>query len=1093
MKQLRKGLLVLVIIAWALTLPLNNFLGNYAAYAEDFDLPLFMASILAGRDRLQVLDPYGGETLTAGSRYTISWRGPDRIKKIDIQLSMDGGDTYPITIASATTNSVDDQQYRWDPVPFHDPLKLSSKCKIRLVDSANLDRVLDESDGVFIIGPAAITMTEEILHGMNEDLMNDPDHKDSDGDGLSDNVEIYLGTDPFHWDTDRDGYADIHEVFHELPNSLPIADGDRDGTIKALDNDDDGKPGDNDGWFKDFDEDGIPDFLEIYGFVYNLGELELWDGSIDAEYFKTNPNKTSTDRDPYSDYQEAVDGPGMDDFVKHPGDHPNVATIPNIVITPNIVDGKWWDVTLNETITTTEGTSVGKGTNWSEDTYNLTAKTDEYHWEATQEVNYSILDIGGSTNLSYGESHSTTKTTGTVRSEGGEILNTKEWSTATSTNPLEAASITFYLKATNVGTCPVQDPKLNVNLLIGGKLVLTFTTPEDMPTIAAGEDYTFALNLSALPTPRFLTLNELRLLDTGAPLAFQIYEILEGTVLGTGEDRWDYYQLNAEEVCARMFLDLGDGNTTEHLVYAGTGEKFNEPKVTLQDALIWAANAQLIEVQPGVWRPYIQFYQPGGGLGNLEPLDDWYFKLDEGTYRSIESYIQNSDFNLFDTVLTSDSVVVAKAPPIEKTPRIHWAELSPRDGTVKAYADDYFLGKSLLEVYFIDKNRVRYEMIWDDLNGYYCSDRIPKDYFKNGTEKIVARNPMFKDTTPGPCPWDEVIDPCPWETEFQASEMGYIPGFKIGYLVGSVDTPGMANGVFVKDNYAYVADWDRGLRVIDVNPKSSDYLKEVGFIEDKLVGRERKIMVTEKGELTIAYLANAREADTDSGSGLRVINVTDPTKPVKIGEWDSPGHGTDVFVSGGYAYMTDHTWGLHVLDISNHTINPEFKGTCCMYKANYSVAVVGSYAYLADYNGLRVIDVSIPTVPTPLENSEVTTSGSALGIFVTKDPKSGSPKYAYVADGDSGLQVIDVSDPTHPDWKSSCPTEDHANEVFVSGNYAYVADRFSGLQVIDVSDPIAPKIVGSVDTPGYAEDVFVSGDFVYVADWHKGLQVIGFK
>ena len=40
--------------------------------------------------------------------------------------------------------------------------------------------------------------------------------------------------------------------------------------------------------------------------------------------------------------------------------------------------------------------------------------------------------------------------------------------------------------------------------------------------------------------------------------------------------------------------------------------------------------------------------------------------------------------------------------------------------------------------------------------------------------------------------------------------------------------------------------------------------------------------------------------------------------------------------------------------------------------------------------------------------------------------------------------------------------------VAISGTCAYVADGSSGLQVIDISTPSSPHLIGSCDTPGYA-------------------------
>ena len=60
----------------------------------------------------------------------------------------------------------------------------------------------------------------------------------------------------------------------------------------------------------------------------------------------------------------------------------------------------------------------------------------------------------------------------------------------------------------------------------------------------------------------------------------------------------------------------------------------------------------------------------------------------------------------------------------------------------------------------------------------------------------------------------------------------------------------------------------------------------------------------------------------------------------------------------------------------------------------------------------------------------------------------------------------------------------------VAGSYAYVADGKSGLRVINVANPAAPVEVGSYDTPGYADGVAVAGSYAYVADWGDGLRVI---
>ncbi len=52
----------------------------------------------------------------------------------------------------------------------------------------------------------------------------------------------------------------------------------------------------------------------------------------------------------------------------------------------------------------------------------------------------------------------------------------------------------------------------------------------------------------------------------------------------------------------------------------------------------------------------------------------------------------------------------------------------------------------------------------------------------------------------------------------------------------------------------------------------------------------------------------------------------------------------------------------------------------------------------------------------------------------------------------------------------------------VSGTLAYVADGDAGLQIIDVSNPASPVRLGGYDTSGTAYGVAVSGTVAYVAD-----------
>jgi hypothetical protein len=142
------------------------------------------------------------------------------------------------------------------------------------------------------------------------------------------------------------------------------------------------------------------------------------------------------------------------------------------------------------------------------------------------------------------------------------------------------------------------------------------------------------------------------------------------------------------------------------------------------------------------------------------------------------------------------------------------------------------------------------------------------------------------------------------------------------------------------------------------------------------------------------------------------------------------------------------------------------------------VALLGDYAYVAAASaGLRIVNVSDPANPTGVGFYDM--AGGAMAVAVV-----GS--YAYVADSGSqgGLRIIDISDPEHPSEPGVCCTvQGSAHAVAVAGDYAYYATSF-GLHIIDIHDPATPNEVGHYATGRGHSDVVVVGAYAFVADTH---------
>jgi uncharacterized protein (TIGR03437 family) len=284
-------------------------------------------------------------------------------------------------------------------------------------------------------------------------------------------------------------------------------------------------------------------------------------------------------------------------------------------------------------------------------------------------------------------------------------------------------------------------------------------------------------------------------------------------------------------------------------------------------------------------------------------------------------------------------------------------------------------------------------------------------------------------------------------------------------MVGQIGGPTQA--VAVQGNYAYVGV---GLRLAVLDVSNPAAMREVGatapfphFVEGVAVAGR------------LAYVAAG-------GAGLRVVDVSDPTRPTEVGAFDTRGYSEGIAVVGTTVYLADGPYGLRIFDVSNPK-SPKEVGSAYVMNYAFEVAVSGRYAYIAAGGaGLLVADVSDPA--RPVEVSTLDAPGYAYGVAA-----AGST--VYVADGWEGLKIVNVGDPTRPSQTGSFKTPGWAFGVAASGTLAYVADAFKGLRVLDVSTQATPRELGGFEGErGHAGSVAVAGNTAYLADRDWGLRLV---
>ena len=269
----------------------------------------------------------------------------------------------------------------------------------------------------------------------------------------------------------------------------------------------------------------------------------------------------------------------------------------------------------------------------------------------------------------------------------------------------------------------------------------------------------------------------------------------------------------------------------------------------------------------------------------------------------------------------------------------------------------------------------------------------------------------------------------------------------------------MAHDVFVQGDYAYVADGEEGLRIINVEnpafPYSEGHFNTSGFAKAVFVSG------------SYAYVA-------DGENGLQIVNISIPSTPDSAGWFNTPGSGEDVFVSGNFAYLADGGEGLQIIDITDPN-NPDSAARFSDGSSIKGVFVSGDYAYLSTADKLQILDVSDPTDPG--------IAGFHYMPFYKGNRIYVEGNYAYIAALGDGLHIFNVSDPYNPvELDTVYNPGGTAYGVFVYDDLAYVAFEVDGVHVIDVSNPYQIGFVDRFDTEGKSYDLFIVGKLIYVAD-----------
>lgn len=233
------------------------------------------------------------------------------------------------------------------------------------------------------------------------------------------------------------------------------------------------------------------------------------------------------------------------------------------------------------------------------------------------------------------------------------------------------------------------------------------------------------------------------------------------------------------------------------------------------------------------------------------------------------------------------------------------------------------------------------------------------------------------------------------------------------------------------------------------------------------------------GTKSVAFIGHFCYALYNSG----VIEVFDFSKsPVaKRTEINTNGRIQKIVIDNGYLYAINEDAGLQVYDV-NIADFPVYKNTQIIpFNAN-GIYISNNKAYVSSSNGhLSIIDVADKS---KMQIVGTYTSGTSFfEPFVDGNT-------AYIPQGNTGVQVLDISKLPNPEWKFNLFGRKNSHQVVASNFYVWVADDKS-IEGFYGDKPTSYYFAGNYKFPDKINRIAViDGKYIYVTTKDKKLKIL---
>jgi len=249
---------------------------------------------------------------------------------------------------------------------------------------------------------------------------------------------------------------------------------------------------------------------------------------------------------------------------------------------------------------------------------------------------------------------------------------------------------------------------------------------------------------------------------------------------------------------------------------------------------------------------------------------------------------------------------------------------------------------------------------------------------------------------------------------------------------------GYIDDIFIIDGYAYLTSRNGLYRINVANPFNPVILDSIVTCFPSDVYGNDKYLYLSLYDTTI----------------INIFDVSDSSNIIKVGSFTTNETPSGIYVSGYYMYVVEVGWGLEALYVVNITepSNPEIAGELREFISPREVYVHENYAYLCFGSpDIMIVDINTPSDPVLV---------GSLGIGGNDIVISGT----YAVAGVNSLKIIDISDPTNPTPIDSVFSV-LPRDMYIVDDYIYIVDRGGKLRIFKFNQTSVEEKENCINTP----------------------------